>query len=177
MEKAIVTEARTDWRSEWFEFEDVVYLNAASIGPLPRVAVRAVQQALEWEKFPHKLPEGAHFSQPNRVRALLATLIAAQPEEIALTTGTSGGLQAIAGGIEWRPGDEVLVARGEFPAHFTTWLPLEQLGGNQGYGDFAARTLSHRRRLHRANRPAHALDFREPGALRQRRASGRAARG
>ena len=61
MEKAIVTEARTDWRSEWFEFEDVVYLNAASIGPLPRVAVRAVQQALEWEKFPHKLPEGSHF--------------------------------------------------------------------------------------------------------------------
>jgi cysteine desulfurase/selenocysteine lyase len=129
MEKAIVTEARTDWRSEWFEFEDVVYLNAASIGPLPRVAVRAVQQALEWEKFPHKLPEGAHFSQPNRVRALLATLISAQPEEIALTTGTSGGLQAIAGGIEWRPGDEVLVARGEFPAHFTTWLPLERSAG------------------------------------------------
>jgi selenocysteine lyase/cysteine desulfurase len=129
MERAIVTEARTDWRNEWFEFEDAVYLNAAAIGPLPRVSVRAVQQALEWEKFPHKLPEGAHFAQPNRVRALVATLIGARPEEIAMTTGTSGGLQAIAAGIEWRKGDEVLVARGEFPAHFTTWLPLEGSAG------------------------------------------------
>jgi selenocysteine lyase/cysteine desulfurase len=122
-------EARSDWRSEWFEIEDAVYLDAASIGPLPRVSVRAVQQALEWEKFPYKLPEGAHFAQPNRVRALAASLIGARPEEIAMTTGTSGGLQAIAGGIEWRKGDEVLVARGEFPAHFTTWLPLERSAG------------------------------------------------
>ncbi len=129
MDGAIVTEARTDWRNEWFEFEDAVYLNAASIGPLPRVAVRAVQQALEWEKFPNKLPENAHFAQPNRVRALLAKLIAARPEEIALTTGTSGGLQAIATGMEWHKGDEILVARGEFPAHFTTWLPLERSAG------------------------------------------------
>jgi selenocysteine lyase/cysteine desulfurase len=125
----IVTEARSDWRSEWFEFEDAVYLNAAAIGPLPRVAIRAVQQALEFEKFPHRLPDGAHFARPNRVRALVATLIGARPDEIALTTGTSGGLQAIAGGIEWHKGDEVLVARGEFPAHFTTWLPLESSAG------------------------------------------------
>lgn len=124
-----MTESRTDWRSEWFEFEDAVYLNAASIGVLPRVSIRAVQQALEWNKFPHKLPDSAHFAVPNRVRALLAHLIAAQPEEIALTTGTSGGLQAIAAGIEWRKGDEVLIARGEFPAHFTTWLPLERSTG------------------------------------------------
>jgi cysteine desulfurase/selenocysteine lyase len=129
MERSNVIEARTDWRSEWFEFEDAIYLNAASIGVLPRVSIRAVQQALEWNKFPNKLPDSAHFAVPNRVRALVATLIAAQPEEIALTTGTSGGLQAIANGIEWRDGDEVLIARGEFPAHFTTWLPLERSAG------------------------------------------------
>ncbi|MGB6545506.1 MAG: aminotransferase class V-fold PLP-dependent enzyme [Candidatus Acidiferrales bacterium] len=129
MERAIATKSRADWRNEWFEFDDAVYLNAASIGPMPRVSIRAVLQALEYEKFPNKLPEGAHFAVPNRVRALVAALIAAQPEEIALTTGTSGGLQAIANGIEWRNGDEVLVARGEFPAHFTTWLPLERSAG------------------------------------------------
>jgi cysteine desulfurase/selenocysteine lyase len=129
MERATVTEARSDYRSEWFEFEDVAYLNAAAIGVLPRVSIRAVQQALEWNKFPYKLPDSAHFAVPNRVRALIAKLIAAEADEIALTTGTSGGLQAIAGGIEWRKGDEILIARGEFPAHFTTWLPLERAAG------------------------------------------------
>ena len=62
MERATVTEARSDYRSEWFEFEDVAYLNAAAIGVLPRVSIRAVQQALEWNKFPYKLPDSAHFA-------------------------------------------------------------------------------------------------------------------
>jgi cysteine desulfurase / selenocysteine lyase len=30
--------------------------------------------------------------------------------------------------MEFQPGDEVVVARGEFPAHFSTWLPYEKAG-------------------------------------------------
>src|SRR5712692_4047396 len=118
----------TDWRGEWFEFEDVAFLNAAGQGPLPRVALRAAQAALEWKKHPHKMPDAEYFELPNRVRASLARLIGGQPEEIAITTGASGGLAAVAAGIDWKPGDEVLIARGEFPAHFTTWLPLAEAG-------------------------------------------------
>ncbi len=114
-----------DWRTEWFEFEDVAYLNAAGQAPLPRVSVRAVQTALEWEKYPHTLPDSAYFELPDRIRASVARLIGGQPEEVALTTGASGGLAAVAAGIDWKPEDEVLVARGEFPAHPATWLPLE----------------------------------------------------
>ena len=60
---------RTDWRTEWFEFEDVAYLNTAAQGALPRVAIRAGQAALEWKKFPHRIPPEAHFGLPGRVRA------------------------------------------------------------------------------------------------------------
>ena len=35
----------TDWRSEWFENDDSVYLNVAGQGPLPRVSIRAAQEA------------------------------------------------------------------------------------------------------------------------------------
>lgn len=117
-----------DWRKEWFEFEDAVYLNAAAQGPLPRAAIRAVTQALEWKKFPHKLPDSVSFELPNRVRALLARLIGGRPEEVAITTGATSGLAAVAEGIDWKPGNEVLIARGEFPAHFAAWLPLEWAG-------------------------------------------------
>src|SRR5713226_4415326 len=115
----------TDWRGEWFEFEDVAFLNAAGQGPLPRVALRAAQAALEWKKHPHKMPDAEYFELPNRVRASLARLIGGQPEEIAITTGASGGLAAVAAGLDWKPEDEVLMARGEFPAHLSTWMPLE----------------------------------------------------
>jgi cysteine desulfurase/selenocysteine lyase len=119
----------TDWRKEWFEIEDATYLNAAAQGPLPRVAVQAAAQALEWKKFPHTMPEGAYFELPNRVRASLAKLIGGTAEEVAITTGTSSGLAAVAAGLDWKPGDEVLIARGEFPAHFTAWLPMQERCG------------------------------------------------
>jgi len=118
----------TDWRKEWFEFEDATYLNAATQGPLPRVALHAAGQALEWKKFPHTIPEGVYFDLPNRVRNSLAKLIGGAAQEIAITTGTSSGLAAVASGLEWKAGDEILIARGEFPAHFTTWLPLQVAG-------------------------------------------------
>ena len=117
-----------DWRTAWFDFDDAAYLNAAGQGPLPRVAIRAAQAALEWKKLPHHLPETAYFELPNRIRSLLAQLIGGQPEEIALTTGASAGLAAVANGFDWQPDDEILIARGEFPAHFATWLPLAQAG-------------------------------------------------
>jgi cysteine desulfurase/selenocysteine lyase len=118
----------TDWRTEWFEFEDTTYLNAAAQGPLPRVALHAAGQALDWKKFPHTMPDSIYFDLPNRVRNSLAKLIGGAAEEIAITTGTSSGLAAVAAGLEWKPGDEVLIARGEFPAHFTTWLPMQVAG-------------------------------------------------
>ncbi len=114
-----------DWRAEWFEFDDVAFLNAAGQGPLPRVSVRAVQAALEWKKYPHKLSDSAYFDLPDRIRPLVARLIGGQAEEVALTTGASGGLAAVAAGIDWTPEDEVLMAQGEFPAHFSTWMPLD----------------------------------------------------
>jgi selenocysteine lyase/cysteine desulfurase len=118
----------TDWRTEWFEFEDATYLNAAAQGPLPRVAIQAAGQALEWKKFPHTMPERIYFDLPDRVRNSIAKLIGGAAEEIAITTGTSSGLAAVAAGLEWKSGDEVLIARGEFPAHFTTWLPMQVAG-------------------------------------------------
>src|SRR6202035_2574751 len=118
----------SDWRAEWFAMEDAVSLAAAGQGCLPRAAIRATQQALEWKKFPHRMPQGTPSDLPNRVRALAARLIGGQPEEIAITTGATAGLIAVATGHDWNPGDEVLIAQGEFPAHFTAFLPLAAAG-------------------------------------------------
>jgi cysteine desulfurase/selenocysteine lyase len=118
-----------DYRADFADFEGVSYLNAALQGPLPLISVNASKMALEWKKLPHQLPDEAYFGLPDRVRAAAARLIGGAPDEIAITTGASGGLIAVALGMEFKPGDEVLVARGEFPAHFTTWLPLEETEG------------------------------------------------
>jgi cysteine desulfurase/selenocysteine lyase len=125
---AVSAPAATDWRKEFFEFEDAIYLNLAGQAPIPRVSARALDRARDWKKLPHTMPDDAYFGLPNRVRTLVAQLIGGQPEEVAVTSGASAGLQAVAHGLDWKPDDEVLMVRGEFPAHPATWAPLADAG-------------------------------------------------
>jgi selenocysteine lyase/cysteine desulfurase len=81
------------------------------------------------KKFPHRIPDTAFFDVPNRLRACLAKLIGAQPEDIALTSGASTGMSAIAYGLKWQPGDEILTAIREFPLQYSTWKPMEEREG------------------------------------------------
>jgi cysteine desulfurase / selenocysteine lyase len=124
-----VASLHSDWRQEWFEIEDAAYLNAAGQAPMPKVSLQAVQAALEWKKFPHRMPDTAYFDVPNNIRASIAKLIGAKAEEVALTTGASAGAAAVAYGLEWKAGDEILVAQGEFPLQYSTWRPMEEREG------------------------------------------------
>jgi selenocysteine lyase/cysteine desulfurase len=119
----------TDYRQEWFEIEDATYLNLAAQSPMPKVAHRAVQAAIEWKKNPHHIADSAYFEVPNRIRSSIAQLIGGRPEEIALTTGASSGMLAVAYGLTWKPGDEILTAKGEFPLQYATWKPMEAREG------------------------------------------------
>jgi selenocysteine lyase/cysteine desulfurase len=116
----------TDWSKEWFAIEDATYLNTAAHAALPRVALRAVQTSIEANKCPHRVDDQVFFEAPVRIRASLAKLIGAKPEEIALTTGASTGVAAVAHLLTWQPGDEVLTAKGEFPVQYATWKPMEE---------------------------------------------------
>jgi len=117
-----------DHRKEFADFDDVTYLDAATQGPLPLGSAQAAKEALEWKKLPFLIPNGTYFDLPDRIRASIGKIIHAEPDDIALTAGASAGFAAVAAGIDWKKGDEVIVARGEFPAHFATWLPYEKAG-------------------------------------------------
>ena len=118
-----------DWRKEWYGIDDATYLNTASRGPMPRTVLRAVQDSLDAHRFPHRINEGMFFDVPNRLRASLTTMIGAKPSEIALTTGASTGMAAVALSIDWKPGDEVITATDEFPLQHATWKPMEAREG------------------------------------------------
>ena len=122
------TELDIDFRREFADFEGVTYLDAALQGPMPLRAIEASQAALEWKKRPDRVSDSLYFDLPDRIREKVARIIGATPDEIAVTSGASAGLAAVAAGIDWKPSDEVLVARGEFPAHFSTWLRYQQAG-------------------------------------------------
>jgi selenocysteine lyase/cysteine desulfurase len=123
------TAPQTDWRQEWFEIEDATYLNLAGQSPMPKVSIRAVQAALEAKKYPHQKPDSTFFEVPDRIRASIAKLIGGKAEEVALTTGASAGVMAVAYGLTWKPGDEIVTAKGEFPLQYTAWKPMQEREG------------------------------------------------
>src|SRR5438132_5668125 len=118
-----------DWRKEWFEIADATYLNTAAHAAIPRVALHAVQTSIEANKSPHHMDDAVCFEAPRRIRASLSVMIGAKPEEIALTTGASTGVKAVAHFLRWKPGDEVITAKGEFPLQYATWKPMEEREG------------------------------------------------
>jgi selenocysteine lyase/cysteine desulfurase len=123
------TVLHTDWRQEWFEIEDATYLNLAGQSPMPKVSIRAVHAALEAKKYPHQKPDSTFFEVPNRIRAAIAKLIGGKAEEVALTSGASAGVAAVAYALPWKPGDEIVTAKGEFPLQYTAWKPMEEREG------------------------------------------------
>lgn len=128
---ATTVTSHSKWRDAWFSHEDTVYLNAAGQAPMPRVSLEAVTASMEWKKFPYLLTDRLEMDLAKRVRASLANIIGAKSEAIALTTGASAGMIALALGLDWKAGDEVLTAHREFPAQYATWRPMEAREGVQ----------------------------------------------
>ncbi len=104
--------------------DDVVYLNNASTGPLPR---RTMDTLAEWARHravPHRISQEMEFGTLDRGRRLIAELIGAHESEIALGTNTSFGLNLAAFSLPLERGDVVLSPDLEFPANVYPWMQL-----------------------------------------------------
>src|SRR5439155_741464 len=107
---------------------DTVYLNNASIGPIPERTRRVLDEFTAKRTAPHLLPDRELQAGLQAAREAIARLLNAEPAEIALATNTSHGLNLAARALPLHPGDVVLVSDREFPANVYPWLLLKKQG-------------------------------------------------
>src|SRR6185503_16386231 len=107
---------------------DTVYLNNASIGPIPERTRRALDEFTAKRTAPHLLPDRELFAGLAAARLGIAHLINCDPSEIALATNTGYGLSLAARALPLEKGDIVLVSDKEFPANVYPWLMLREQG-------------------------------------------------
>ncbi|MDP1560429.1 MAG: aminotransferase class V-fold PLP-dependent enzyme, partial [Pirellulaceae bacterium] len=115
-------------RSEMPVTERWAYFDHAAVGPLTRAAADAIHrycgQALE--------SGDVHWPQwaagVEQTRAIAAELIGALPAEIALVHSTTEGITMVSEGLDWQPGDNVVIPAGEFPTNVYPWLHLQNRG-------------------------------------------------
>ena len=100
-----------------------LYFNHAAIGPWPRCTSRAVQAFAEENMSQGSLNYREWIDRENTLRKRLAVLVGTSfPEDIALLKNTTEGISTVAWGIDWQPGDNVVLPRGEFPSNRLPWL-------------------------------------------------------
>lgn len=113
----------------WALAGDVVYLDAASTGPLPRRCIDAVTEWTRARATPHRLADDRQFATLARSRELVAALIGASPAEIALAVNTSYGINVAALALPLEAGDVVLTPDLEFPANVYPWWAAAESRG------------------------------------------------
>ena len=98
-----------------------VYLNTAAVGPLPVKTVAAVSSQLEDVSENGSANIAEWLRTKERVRRLIASMLGGSPSDVAFTRNTTDGLCAIAAGLEWKPGDNIVSFANEFPANYYPW--------------------------------------------------------
>ncbi len=107
---------------------DTIYLNNASIGPIPERTRRALDEFTAKRTAPHLLPDRELFAGLAAARLGVAQLINCDPSEVALATNTGYGLNLAARALPLKAGDVVLLSDKEFPANVYPWLMLRAQG-------------------------------------------------
>lgn len=119
--------ARLGDRSLFPDLEPAAYLNHAAISPLSLPVRRAIDEVTTDYG---RRGSGAFLTwhaERQRLRLLLARLLNARADDLALVANTTRGVSDIALCLPWRPGDRVLLFRDEFPAVVTPWQQVAGL--------------------------------------------------
>jgi selenocysteine lyase/cysteine desulfurase len=95
---------------------DVVYLNVGTYGIMPEPAL-AAYLAIQTEFERRGVAHGPSMGQKvEATRQRIAALIGAEADEIAFTRNATDGINLVLAGLDWQPGDELIITDEEHEA-------------------------------------------------------------
>jgi selenocysteine lyase/cysteine desulfurase len=104
------------------------YFDHAAVAPLTE---RARQTLVEWAADLAEngdVHDSARVRRIEEVRQLAASLLNADPFDLAFVKNTSEGIGIVAEGLPWRAGDNIVTAEDEYPANLYPWMNLAGRG-------------------------------------------------
>lgn len=104
-----------------------IYCAHAADAPLPRRVADAMHQSIERASVDARNYDN-ELIRIEETRRAAARLLGAEADEISFTGPTASGLNAIANGLDWEKGDEVVCYLDDYPANVYPWLVLERRG-------------------------------------------------
>ena len=151
-------------RNQFPSLARYTYLNTATYGQMPRLAVEAANAHFARRNDLACTDFLLWFDDMDRIRHLCARLINCQASDIAFVTSASNGLAWLMQGIDWRHGDEILTLDPEFPNQLYQVALEERFGVRYRavpWPDFY-KTVNERTRLVILSTVNYATGFRPP---------------
>jgi selenocysteine lyase/cysteine desulfurase len=109
---------------------DLHYLNCAYMGPVSRRTEEAGIAGVRLKRDPTLIPPSAFFTEADALRQRFARLIGVlDPQRVALVPAVSYAMAVVARNIPVRTGQNVVVAREQFPSNVYPWRRLTDEGG------------------------------------------------
>lgn len=109
--------------------QGLIYLNHAAVSPLSSRVLKAQIAHLQDRSTGRIETYPDDVKQIERTKGCIARLINAESwERIALAGNTSDALNIVASGLDWKPGDRILLNDLEFPANVYPYYHLKNQG-------------------------------------------------
>ena len=108
--------------------QKLIYMNHAGVAPLCAAAAQAMRRLTEDVERFGSYHYDDWLENYEGIRVAAARLIHSDRSEIAVVKNTSEGVATVALGLNWSPGDRVVVFEEEFPANWYPWKRLEARG-------------------------------------------------
>src|SRR5437868_5708310 len=105
-----------------------IYLDHASLGPLPQRTLKAINEFNARRAIPFQVVPDDFSTIPGAARAAAAQLINADVEEIGLVQTASLGLALAAHALPFAEGDRIVASDKEFPSNIYPWKLLKERG-------------------------------------------------
>jgi len=115
-------------RKEFPVVKNRIFFDHAKVSPLPMRVREAVNAFVEDASSHGTANYTDWMARVESVRASFSRLINAGPDEVAFVKNTSEGISIVANGMDWKPGDNVVIPDIEFPANVYPWWNLKRLG-------------------------------------------------
>jgi selenocysteine lyase/cysteine desulfurase len=109
--------------------DDVAYLNAAYMGPMPKAAVAAGDAGLRLKLRPWSIAPVDFFTESEAVRATFARLVQATADDIALVPSVSYGMAVAANILPLKKGQAIVTLAEQFPSNIYPWIELAKKTG------------------------------------------------
>ena len=105
-----------------------IYLNTGTFGPMPTAVADEIRRAYGEIERQGTFSPGVFWQMElegfEAVRQQVAALLHADPAEIALTRNVTDGINIVLHGLDWQPGDQVILTDHEHPSGTVPWLAL-----------------------------------------------------